>query len=309
MKIVITGAAGFVGQNLTRVLDKKNTIIAIDKHSSNLQLLKELNPTILTVNADLSINGDWENGFENADCIIQLNSQIASKNSEDFIKNNVTATKNIISSMKKFNVKRIIHVSSSVVESVANDDYTNTKKEAELLVKNSSLDYTVLRPTLMFGCFDYKHLWWLSKFLDKSPIFPVPGDGKYVRQPLYVVDFCKIIINCFNNKQHIEKVYDISGKEKIYYVDLMKLIARKKGIRRLFVNMPTSIFGAILDFYGLFTKKPIFTSDQMRALINADEFKLIDCEKSFGIKLTSLNKAWEEIIMSPNYNLALRKAY
>ena len=57
----------------------------------------------------------------------------------------------------------------------------------------------------MFGLFDRKHLGWLSKFMSKSPIFPIPGKGKYLRQPLYVKDFCKIIEECLNGR-HLGKV-------------------------------------------------------------------------------------------------------
>ena len=78
-----------------------------------------------------------------------------------------------------------MHVSSSVIESSANDDYSKSKARQEELVVKSGLPYTVLRPTLMFGWFDRKHLGWLSQFMSSSPVFPIPGNGNYVRQPLY----------------------------------------------------------------------------------------------------------------------------
>ena len=86
------------------------------------------------------------------------------------------------------------------MESAADDFYTNSKKEQERAVKDSGIPCPILRPTLMFGWFDRKHLGWLSRFLQKVPVFPIPGNGRYMRQPLYVGDFCNVIISCIENK-------------------------------------------------------------------------------------------------------------
>ena len=69
----------------------------------------------------------------------------------------------------------LIHISSSVVNSKANDFYSKSKREQEELVINSGIPCHILRPTLMFGWFDRKHLGWLSRFMSKVPIFPIPG--------------------------------------------------------------------------------------------------------------------------------------
>jgi uncharacterized protein YbjT (DUF2867 family) len=90
-------------------------------------------------------------------------------------------------------------ISSSVVVSVADDFYTRSKKEQERMVLASGMPCPILRPTLMFGWFDRKHLGWLSRFMRKVPVFPIPGHGRYMRQPLYVGDFSNVIISCIEN--------------------------------------------------------------------------------------------------------------
>ena len=66
----------------------------------------------------------------------------------------------------------------------------------------------------MFGWFDRKHLGGLSRFMKKMPFFPIPGDGRYMRKPLYVGDFCKIIISCLES-EITGKVLNITGLEKL----------------------------------------------------------------------------------------------
>ena len=82
----------------------------------------------------------------------------------------------ILDEVRKNNIAQLVHISSSVVESVADDFYTNTKKDQEQMVLRSGIECPILRPTLMFGWFDRKHLGWLSRFMAKVPVFPVP-DG------------------------------------------------------------------------------------------------------------------------------------
>jgi len=268
MKIVITGAAGAVGQNLVKLLDGKYEIVAIDKHRFNLDFLKK-NRKVTAVLADVSKSGEWEKHLKGADVLVSLQAQISSTNPGDFDRNTVRTQENLCRICKKQKVKYIVHVSSSVVISVADDDYTRTKREQEEVVKNCGLPYVVLRPTLMFGWYDKKHLTYLAKFLEKSFVFPIPGDGRITRQPLYVVDFCRVLESCIKTRPK-NKEYNIIGKEKIYYKELIREIRDLRGLNTLLLPIPIWLFRALLDIYALFVKNPPFTSDQLQALINDD---------------------------------------
>jgi len=114
----------------------------------------------------------------------------------------------------------------------------------------------VLRPTLMFGWFDRKHLGWLSRFMKKVPIFPIPGDGKYIRQPLYVKDFCNIIIDCIQTRK--EGIYDITGIEKVYYVDIIKAIKKYTKSKTLILNIPYWLFYTLLYIWGFCTRSAFY---------------------------------------------------
>jgi len=197
-KIVLTGAAGLVGQNLIVELKAQGytRLVAIDKHAHNLGILRQLHPDVEAIDADLAEPGIWERTFDGAACVVQLHAQITGKHSAPFVRNNIEATRRVLDVVRACNVPYLVHISSSVVNSVANDDYTNTKKAQEKLVVDSGIRHSILRPTLMFGWFDPKHLGWLSRFMAKTPIFPIPGDGRYMRQPLYERDFCRCIAQC-----------------------------------------------------------------------------------------------------------------
>jgi len=305
-KIIVTGAAGLVGQNLVLLLMQKGySVVAIDKNQNNLSVLKEVNPAAKTILADVSLPGEWQAEFKGAKAVVQLQAQIAAKTAAPFLKNNVESVKNVLGACKEFKIKNLIHLSSSVVISAANDNYTKTKRIGERLVKNSKIPYTILRPPLLYGCFDAKHLGWLTRFVERWPIFPVPGSGKYMRQPLYVMDLCRIILSCIK-RSPTNKIHNIIGLEKIYYVDLIKKIAKAKGLKRLFVPIPVPLFGLLMNSYALITRKPPFTAEQMRALVAGDVFPVESWRKEFGVEYTPFEDAIRETFNSPYYDYRLK---
>ncbi|MCX6741404.1 MAG: NAD(P)-dependent oxidoreductase, partial [Candidatus Parcubacteria bacterium] len=163
MKVIITGGAGFVGKNLIRVMRNEGfnpaDITVIDKDEVNLDLVKNLGAT--AVLADLATPGRWSDNFANQDLIISLHAQISGPQYEDFKRNNVDATKNVLDAANKFGIKRIIHFSSAAVLSVRQDFYATSKKAGEELVKNNNLSHVIIQPSLMYGPLDNKNVGWL----------------------------------------------------------------------------------------------------------------------------------------------------
>jgi uncharacterized protein YbjT (DUF2867 family) len=301
-KIVLPGGAGLVGQNLIVRLREQgySNIVVLDKHRNNLAMMNKVHPGVTAEYADLSAQGEWQHHLAGADVVVMLQAQIGGNERGAFIRNNVDSTKLIIKEIRRHGVPYTVHISSSVVESVANDFYSDTKREQEQVVLKSGINCTILRPTLMFGWFDRKHLGWLSRFMRRSPIFPIPGSGHYVRQPLYVGDFCNVIISCIK-AESANGTYDISGLEKIYYIDLIRAIRKAIGARSLIVRIPYGLFHALLWLWSLADRDPPFTTQQLAALIAPDEFDVIDWPGIFGVAPTPLAAAVQETFNDVRY--------
>lgn len=307
-KLVLTGAAGLVGQNLIVELKAQGytNIVVIDKHQYNLGILRQLHPEVSVILADLAEDGNWIDAFADAVCVVQLHAQITGKTSDLFIRNNIDATARVLAAIRKHSVPYLVHISSSVVVSLADDDYTNTKKVQERMVVESGIVHCILRPTLMFGWFDPKHLGWLSRFMAKTPVFPIPGDGRYMRQPLYERDFCRCIARCIET-QPLGDIYDVVGDTRIDYVDIIKTIKQAKGLRTLIVHIPYGLFYFLLRVYALFSGKPPFTADQLKALTAGDEFLGVDTEQVFGVRQTPFADAIRESYCDPHYSAYVLK--
>jgi nucleoside-diphosphate-sugar epimerase len=302
-KIVITGASGLVGQNLVLLLREIGAfkVSALDKHQANLSLLGKLNPGVRIVEADLAEPGSWQTEFDDASAAVVLHAQITAKSADPFLRNNVEASRRVFDAIRAARVPFTVHISSSVVNSVADDDYTNTKKAQEKLFLDSGLPGCVLRPTLMYGWFDPKHFGWLARFMERAPVFPIPGHGRYMRQPLYERDFCRAILWCIEHRP-IGAIYDLVGNERIDYIDIIRAIRDVKGLRTPIVTIPYGLFAALLRIYALFSEQPPFTASQLKALTAGDDFKGVDIERTFGFRPTPFAEGIRETFCHPVYS-------
>ena len=305
-KIVITGAAGLVGQNLVARLKSRPDLelVGIDKHAAIVALFRQVHADVKIIEADLAVPGAWADSFAGADTVVVNQAQIGGLFEDEFIANNVTATEHILKAAELHRVPYYVGISSSVVNSAADDFYTQTKTAQEQLFDASSLPHVTLRPTLMFGWFDRKHLGWLRRFMDRTPVFPVPGNGQYIRQPLYVGDFVSIIIAAIEQRK--TGTFDISGLEKITYGDLVAMIHEIVKPRARIVHIPYSLFWMLLWVYARLDKKPPFTTGQLEALVIPEVFPVIDWPGTFGITSTPLRQALTETYCDPaNSNVVL----
>jgi len=302
-RIIIPGGAGLVGQNLVARLKQRGytNLVVLDKHRANIEVLKGVHPDITVEYADLAEPGDWSHHFKDAEVVAMLQAQIGGPTIEPFIRNNITSTRNVLDAIKRYDVPYTVHISSSVVNSVGDDFYTQTKREQEEIVMASGINCVVLRPTLMFGWFDRKHLGWLSRFMQRVPVFPIPGSGRYMRQPLYAGDFCNVIISCIESRISGQG-YNITGLERVDYIDIIRQIKRATHARCAIVRIPYGLFAVLLKIYAVFDKNPPFTAAQLKALTAGDEFEVIDWEGIFHIKATPFSKAVDETFNDPVYS-------
>lgn len=301
-KIVITGAAGLVGQNLISRLEQRNfgELVAIDKHPTNTETLRRLHPNLRVIHADLAEPGPWQDEFAGCTHLMNGHAQIGGIYPAEYVRNNVTATERVLEVALRNKVSYVVNISSSVVNSLAIDNYTETKKAQEKLVLDSGIKQVIVRPTLMFGWFDRKHVGWLARFMRRTPVFPIPGNGRFLRQPLYVGDFCDIIINSL--EREITGAYNITGLERIDYIDLIRAIKQATGSKTSIVCIPYGAFRALLKLYAVFDKNPAFTAKQLEALVTPDVFEVIDWPGIFGVRSTPLQEAFNATFRDPTYS-------
>ena len=301
-KIIVTGAAGLVGQNLIPRLKARNLgrLICIDKHPKNIETLRALHPDVRVIHADLADQGGWQSELDGCTHLVIGHAQIGGIYRSEYERNNIAATERLLEAALRFKVPYAVSISSSVVNSKAVDDYTETKKAQEALVAQSGISQIVLRPTLMFGWFDRKHVGWLARFMQRVPVFPIPGNGKFLRQPLYAGDFCDVIVSSIETKKTGQ--YNITGQERIDYVEMIRAVKKATGAKAKIVKIPYRLFWLLLKTNTLWDRNPAFTPRQLEALITPDIFEVIDWPGIFNVRPTPLAEALHQTFNDPTYS-------
>ena len=230
--IAITGATGFLGSNLIPKLKDKKVKCLVRKYIDN----SKIDPVVGDINDTVSVN----KLLKKTKVLIHLAAVIDSKNKKDYYKVNVQGTKNLIDSCKKNKVKRIIFVSSMASTKDYLDDYGKSKKEAEDLIKNSGLDYTILRPSFIYGK-NSNSMKKMISFINSFKFIPIVGNGEYTLNPVHVDDVVKSIISCINSKKSIKKTYDILGKSEISFNEFINAISEKYNIQKRKIHIPIPI--------------------------------------------------------------------
>lgn len=295
MKVFLPGGAGLVGLNLIALLREQHPdwqLLVVDKKSQAVSIGRKLFPEVDFLVEDLteSVDVQWPAAIRDCEACVMLQAEIGNKDPIQFERNNIRSTEVVLAQMRQTKIRRLVHISSSVVNSVATDLYTKTKRRQEEIVLASWPSVVVLRPTLMFGWFDRKHLGWLARFMQKSPLFPIPGSGRFIRQPLFVADFCQLIERCLVDPA-LQGIYDITGMERVSYNNLMRQLRSSVGAHTWFIHLPIPLFSFLLRLWAWLSRQPAFTTSQLKALTAGDEFEVIDWPGIFHVSATPLAEA------------------
>jgi uncharacterized protein YbjT (DUF2867 family) len=130
---------------------------------------------------------------------------------------------------------------------------------------------------------------------------PIPGHGRYLRQPLYVRDFCEIIASCIDRPRPGE-AYDISGQQTVSYIDFMRAVRDFLGARALVIPIPFRAVWLLLRIVEVFASNPPFTTQQLEALVSPDVSEVIDWPAIFAVRPTPLPQALCETFQHPVYS-------
>jgi nucleoside-diphosphate-sugar epimerase len=161
---------------------------------------------------------------------------------------------------------------------------------AELAIETSGLDYTILRPTMIYGTSRDRNMWRLIKFMRLSPIVPIFGDGKYLQQPIYVDDVAAAILGCLKADVTIGKSYNIAGKRALTYNEVIDTIAKAMNKRVWKLHIPSKpVVGLLKLFEKIHIPFPIKAEQVLRLNENKD-FSYAEAGRDFGFSPLSFEE-------------------
>ena len=138
---------------------------------------------------------------------------------------NIRSSPEVIEACKVNNIKRVIIVSTTGIFSKY-QQYSNEYKRLENIIINCGLDYTIIRPTMIYGNHQDKNIHKLVKIINRNKIIPVVGKGYGLMQPIYAKDLATVIAQAYTNDISIGKAYNVAGRTAIRFCDIMAMIAK-----------------------------------------------------------------------------------
>ncbi len=246
--ILITGGSGFVGIELLRGFDfasfKKVFIMVRDRG-------KLYNIVQLPVNAEL-VEGDLENTdsydkiLKEIDTVIHLAAVTGKASKKKYYDINYNSTKNLVDNCERYGVKKFLFVSTIAVkfEKKKRYFYAFSKLETEDYLKKSSLDFVILRPTMILGK-GSPVFTGFSAFAG-LPVILMFGKGQVKVQPVHVKDIAAVIKLILNKSDFKNDVIEAGGPDKISLKNFVKTIALKKGKKGRFFHFPMWILAPVL---------------------------------------------------------------
>ena len=146
-------------------------------------------------------------------------------------------TPQVVSATQRAEIGRLVVVGSTSVHSTY-EYRSGPKLRMETLVRESGLEFTIVRPTMIYGSELDKNMHRLLRFLDRSPVFPIFGSGANLWQPVYHEDCARGIYEALVRPTAIGQSYDLPGAEPMTYLELVKTAASALGRKPRVVRLP-----------------------------------------------------------------------
>ena len=194
---------------------------------------------------------------------------------------NVKGVANLIMACEAAKASRVVFVSSNCAIRKYRDAYGMTKREGEKLFEASSLEVTILRPTMIYGP-GSKEFATFANAVRRFPVVPLIGPGTYHIQPSFVGDAIPAILAAFERPAAVGKTYDIAGPESVTFNDFTQKVADALGRRARVLHLPSSICLLAARGMGAVLKHPPITVDQVMAFLQDTEADIAPARNELG---------------------------
>ena len=266
MKLAITGGSGFVGRHLARCLaNEGHDLILLARGVDRRDTSMAKHPRVIVVASDLSDATLLGSAFAGCDAIAHcagINREIGP---QTYQKVHVQATRNVVEAARKAGVKKIALMSFLRARPNCGSPYHESKWAAEELVRNSNLDYTVVKAGMVYGRGDHM-LDHLSHSLHTIPFLATVGFRDKPVRPLAIEDLVKVLRAALVDGRLTRQTVAITGAEELYLGEAVRRVAHEIGRRVFIFPAPVWFHYLLAQAFELTMKIPLAAKAQVRIL-------------------------------------------
>ncbi len=301
MNIFLVGGTGYIGKEVLRqlIVQKHNVTILLRRESEN-KLAEEIKKNISLVYGEVEKPETYQTSLKNCTAIINLLGIIREfpHKGITFEKIHFEATKILVDEAKKVGVKRFLQMSALGVKPNAKTLYQQTKYRAEEYIKQNDLQWTIFRPSVVFGnekSVEKNFLNVIKDLHSLMPFFvPIVGNGKYRFQPIAVHNLAEGIVASLSTEKSIGVTYDVAGPHRYSFNQLVNIVGSAIRKKKIQFHQPMFMMKILASLFGRYEFFPI-SKDQITML---EEENITENWKKFFDDFSITPKELEKSIMA-----------
>ncbi len=280
--MVITGATGFVGREVVKQARAAGQDVRAVVRDPRRVAAWATKNNVEMFHGNVLFAPSLAGAMDGALAAIHLVGIINEWRENTFHRAHVEATQNVVVAAKQAGVKRFIHMSALGTRENAPSRYHQTKWDAEQMVRNSGLAWTIFRPSLVYGPGDIS-INVLARLVRLAPVIPVLGNGQTRIQPVSVEVVARCFIAALYTDESVGRTYDLCGPESFTWDELFDKLRVVTGKRNPKLHLPLPAARVMGWALGKLLRKPPFNREQaiMAAEDNTGDPR--PAELAFGI--------------------------
>lgn len=278
MKIHVTGGSGFTGGFVIRELrGRGHEVFALARSEAAARRVEELGAT--PVEGDLDDERSVLPAFEHGspDGLINVASL------------GFGHAGTIVNSAEAAGLKRAVFVSTTAIFTRLEAQSRAVRLEGERRVQESNLDWTILRPTMIYGTPADRNIARLLEVLRRTPIFPLPGGGEGLQQPVHVEDLAHSIVTAYERDIAVGQEYEVAGPEPITFRQLVDEAASALGRDPVLVRVPLRPVASVMRLYERMVDNPRIKEEQILRLAEDKAFDIAAAQRDLDFSPRSFS--------------------
>ena len=260
MKVLVTGATGFVGREVVAQLQARgHEVHALARGPLRSGSPSAMPDSVCQHAGDVLTPASLSPALTGMDSVVHLVGIISECGRNTFENVHTEGTRNMVLAARQAGVKRFIQMSALGIRADAPARYQRSKWAAEEIVRASGLATTIFRPSIIYGPRDH-FVNLFARMARWSPVLPVMGSGKSRLQPVPVADVAVCFATALTEPASVGQTYDLCGPERLSFVEILTTIQAVLGIKRWLLRIPlpcARLLALYLEFvFGKILRRP-----------------------------------------------------
>ena len=261
--VLVLGGSGFIGRYIVNFLINRGCRVTVPARRRDKAKHLIVFPTCDVIEANINDDVQLARLTAGQHAVINLVG-ILQGSEADFARAHVDLTRRALAACQQHKVRRYLHMSALGADAQGPSMYQRSKGTAEQLVRDCGLNWTIMRPSVVFGIED-RFLNTFASLARFAPVIPLAGaDVRF--QPVWVEDVAHAFVNALDNAATFGKTYELAGPSIYTLRELVQFAASAAGHRRPVIGLPDGVARRQARLMELAPGEPLLSRDNLDSM-------------------------------------------